>query len=124
MDESEQIILAIVFSIVGFISIVIIIGFLIWYILRRRSKSRKSNIKSSITHRQQYQRSQNLSSTNVINNKRKKRTKRFNTNDSTISFSFNPPHLINQNVKNLDKLLASESPLHYEHKQSTNKFDG
>jgi hypothetical protein len=42
---------------------------------------------------------------------RKARRKRSNTNDSAITLSFNPPHLINQNVKNLEKFLNSESTL-------------
>ncbi|UJR27884.1 hypothetical protein I4U23_009149 [Adineta vaga] len=45
--------------------------------------------------------------------------RRFNTNESTITLSFDPPHLINQNVRNLEKLLNNESTLtanswHYE----------
>jgi hypothetical protein len=59
----------------------------------------------------------------VIHNQRKKRKRRFNTNDSAISFSFNPPHLINQNVKKLDQLIANESSLHYEQQSPTNNSD-
>lgn len=120
MDERELII-TIIFSITGILAIIIIICILIWHIRYRKTKPIKNFKHSPITtHRQQYQRSQVLSSSNIINNKRKRR---FNTNESTISLSFNPPHLINQNVKNLDKLLATESILHYEDKQPTHNLD-
>jgi hypothetical protein len=100
MDERGEI-LTIVFSILGSISLVIIIWFIIW--LCYQSKSKKSR-------QRQYQRSQKLSTTYVIRNKRRQRKRRFDTNDSSISFSFNPPHLINQNVKNLEQLIPAESP--------------
>jgi FtsZ-interacting cell division protein ZipA len=117
MDEREEII-TIVFSILGFITIIIIICLIIWNIHRRKSKSIKNIQHTPISYQQQYQRSQKLTSNNIINNKRKKSKRRFNTNESDISFSFNPPHLINQNVKNLDKLLANKpSSVHYEDKQ-------
>jgi cytoskeletal protein RodZ len=105
MDEREEI-LVIIFSIIGLVSVLLIISFSIWYIRRRRSKLPKRPIP-----RQQYQRSEKISSTNVILKKRRQRKKRFNTNESAISLSFNPPHLINQNVKNLDRLIVNETSL-------------
>jgi uncharacterized membrane protein len=127
-DERDKIIITIICSIVSFIFIIIIICFTLWLIIRYcRSKgedtnSTEENNSPSISsyHRQQYQRSQKISSTILaINNKRKKKKRRSNTNDSTLTLSFDPPHLINQNVKNLDKLLGNESTLtasswHYE----------
>jgi len=117
MNEREEII-TIIFSILGFITIIIIICLIIWNIHRRKSKSINNIRHTPISYRQQYERSQKLTSNNIINNKRKKPKRRFNTNESDVSFSFNTPHLINQNVKNLDQLLANEpSSLHYEDKQ-------
>jgi hypothetical protein len=100
MDEREEII-TIIFSILGLISMIIIISLLIWYCFRRHSKS--------IVRQQRYKRSQN-----VI---RKRRKRRFTTNESSISFSYNPPHLINQKVKNLVKTE------HYQKRYSTNDID-
>jgi hypothetical protein len=132
-DERDKIIVTIICSIVGFIFIVLIICLILWFIIRRyRSKSKRmnqneENISPRIPsyHRQRYQRSQKIPPTNFDhnnnnnNNIRKKKKRRFNTNDSAITLSFDPPHLINQNVKNLEKLLNSESTLtasswHYE----------
>ena len=100
MDERGEI-LTVVFSILGTISLVIIIWLVVW--LCYQSKSKRSR-------QRPYQRSQKLSKTNVVRNKRRRRKHRFNTNDSSISFSFNPPHLINQNVKNLEQLIPAQSP--------------
>ncbi len=116
MDEHEQLIIAIVLGIVGFLSMMIIICFFIWFFLRRKSKSLQHKQLSSISRRQPYRRSEKFSPRNVIDNKRRRQKGRFNTNDSVISFSFQPPHLINQNVRNLDRLLASESTVYYEEK--------
>lgn len=99
MDELEEI-LTIVFSVLAFILLVIMISICIWCCYRRRRQRRHS----IIHFRQEYQ----CQPRQTIN-RRQRRKKRFNTNDSVISFSFNPPHLINQNVKNLDQLLANES---------------
>jgi hypothetical protein len=118
--ERDKIILTIIFSIVGFILIVLIICFLFWRLIRYyRSKSREKNwnkqYNSSPYYRAQYPRSQKYLSTKFDMNpnhyQRKARRKRSNTNDSAITLSFNPPHLINQNVKNLEKLFHNESTL-------------
>jgi hypothetical protein len=121
-DDRDKIILIIISSILGFILIVLIICFLFWFIIRyyRRLKATQKNSNEdshsspiSPYYRQQYQRSQNFPSTklNLNNNRRKRKRRRFNTNDSAVSLSFDPPHLINQNVKNLEKLLTHESTL-------------
>ena len=107
MGENDTLIVAIVFGIIGIISIIIIISFIIWFIRRKNLQSKKLKKNSSISHRPHYQPSQKLTSIKSNNNQRKKR-KRFNTNDSVISLSFNPPHLINQNVKNLDTLRPTD----------------
>lgn len=104
MDEQDKI-LTIVFSVLAFILLVIVISICIWCCYRRRRR------RHSIIHfRQEYHQRKPRQPTNqFIQNRHKRRKKRFNTNESAISFSFNPPHLINQNVKNLDQLLANES---------------
>jgi hypothetical protein len=122
LAERDKIILTIIFSIIGFIFLVLIIGFLFWRLIRyyrwkvKHRHSIEGNRSSSVSpyQRVQYQRSEKYLSTkfDIKNrNKTKKRTKRSNTNDSAITLSFNPPHLINQNVKNLEKLLHNESTL-------------
>lgn len=123
--ERDKIILTIIFSIIGFIFLLLSICFLIWRIIRYyrlKMKSQNSNDTNHLPpissyHRQQYQRSQKYVSTKFNMNKTKnnhhqrKKKKRSNTSDSAITLSFNPPHLINQNVKNLEKLLHNESTL-------------
>lgn len=109
MDDRDKIIISAVLSIVGVTSIIFIVYLIIWFVLRRKSKSTNHVRNPSIPYRQRFERSQNAVLTRLDSNKRRKRKRRFNTNDSAISFSFNPPHLINQNVKNLDKLLPLES---------------
>ncbi|CAF1062622.1 unnamed protein product [Rotaria sordida] len=131
MDERNKIIITVVFSIIGFILIIVIFCFIIWFILRRKSNLINRNKNPSILRRQQYERSHNVFINKYNSNKQKKRKRRFNTNDSSISLSFDSPHLINQNVRNLDKLLHLESLLttniwHYENTLSTtrtNHFD-
>jgi FtsZ-interacting cell division protein ZipA len=108
MDDHDKIIVAIVFGVIGIISIIVIICFIIWLIRRNKLKSIKLKKSFSISHRQQFQPSQKLTSIKSNNNQRKTKRKRFNTNDSVISLSFNPPHLINQNVKNLDSLRPTD----------------
>ncbi|CAF1025511.1 unnamed protein product [Rotaria sordida] len=134
LDARDKIIITIILSIVGLICMLLIICFIIWFIIRyyrlktKRMNSNEENNSPPISsyHRQQYQRTQrfpsiklNHNNNNIINKKRKRKKRRFNTNDSALTLSFDPPHLINQNVKNLDKLLTSESTLtanswHYE----------
>jgi ABC-type bacteriocin/lantibiotic exporter with double-glycine peptidase domain len=109
MDEQAKIIISIVFGVIGILSSIVIVCFIIWLIYRRKSKSRNLKKTSSISQQPQYQSSENSTSIKSNKNSRRKRNKRFNTNDSAISLSFNPPHLINQNVKNLDKLLSTDS---------------
>jgi lipopolysaccharide export LptBFGC system permease protein LptF len=127
-DVRDKLILTIICSIVGFIFTMLIISLLFWLIIQHyRSKARRMNSNeennSPSYQRQQYQRSQkyisNKSNVNNNNNKKKLKKRRFNTTDSAVTLSFNPPHLINQNVKNLEKLLHNESTLtanswHYE----------
>ena len=67
MNERNQIIIAIIVSIIGIISLIIIMSFIIWFICCRKLNS--------------------------INYKRKEKKKNFDTNDSTLSLSFNSPHL-------------------------------
>src|SRR5690348_10372477 len=111
MDERIKIIIAVVLSVIGFISIVIIFCLIIWFILRRKLNLKNQNKNLSTSHRQQYERSHNVLITKYDNNKRKKRKRKYHTNDSSISLPFDSPHLINQNVRNLDKLLSLESSL-------------
>ena len=113
--EHDKIILIIIFSIVGFIFILLSICFLLWRIIcYYRSKTKHMNSNEKIIHVQYHRIIDN--NINVHKNiyqlnliliiiRRKKTKRRLNTNDSAISLSFDPPHLINQNVKNLDKLL-------------------
>jgi len=122
--EHDKIVLIIIFSIIGFTFILLSFCFLLWRIIcYYRSKTRRMNFNGenysrpiSSYHRPQYQRSQKYVSTkfdinNNNNKRRRKRKRRSNTNDSAITLSFDPPHLINQNVKNLEKFLNSESTL-------------
>ncbi|CAF1593758.1 unnamed protein product [Rotaria sp. Silwood1] len=116
MDERDKIIIAVVFSIIGFILIIIIICFIIWFIYRRKSNIINYDKNIFISHQQSYEHSQN-----ILINKYNSKKQKFNTNDSSISLSFNTPHLINQNVKNLDKLLSfdSLSTINMWHRQDT-----
>lgn len=137
-DVSDKITIIIISSIIGVILIVLILSSVIWCIVRhyrlkaQRLNSNEENNSPPIPsyHRQHYQRSNRLPSVkiNTDNNtnknndnniKKKKKRRRFNTNESALTLSFDPPHLINQNVKNLEKLLSSESTMttnswHYE----------
>jgi hypothetical protein len=114
LAERDKIILTIIFSIIGLIFLVLIICFLFWrliYYYRSKINHRDSIEENrSPYQRVQYQRSEKY--LDIQNrNKTKKRSRRSNTNDSAITLSFNPPHLINQNVKNLEKLFHNESTL-------------
>lgn len=124
--ERDKLILTIIFSIIGFIFLLLIICFLIWRLIRcyrLKIKPRASHEinhlpRLSSYHRQQYQRSQKYISTKFNSNnhhhhphQRKLKKKRSNTADSALTLSFDSPHLINQNVKNLEKLLQNESTL-------------
>ncbi|CAF3311413.1 unnamed protein product [Rotaria socialis] len=131
-DVRDKIIITVIFSIIGLISIVLIICFLCWFILRHyrskaeRMRSEEENNSPPISpyYRPQYQRSQKFSSTtkihhnsnntnniSKISNDKRRKKRRFNTNDSALTLSFDPPHLINQNVKNLEQLLSNDSTL-------------
>jgi hypothetical protein len=111
MDDQEKIIIGVTCGLSGVLLIIVITMFIIHH---------KSNSSKTISHRQKYLRSQKPISTTFNNNKRKRRNKRYNTNESTISLSFSPPHLINQNVKNLDQLLSNKSS---ERLPTTNDFN-
>lgn len=109
MDEREEII-TIVFSILGFFVLMSVIIVCVCCLYRWHQRRHRQHAIIHVRH--EYQRRQRIRTNEVLENRRKRRKRRFNTNDSAISLSFNPPHLINQNVKNLDQLLASESPGH------------
>lgn len=128
-DVRNKIIITIIFGIVGLTSFLLIICFVCWFIIRYyRLKRERIDLKddndspviSSYRRHQQYLRPPHVPSVKIssninnnfsksINKKRKKT--RFNTNDSALTFTFDAPHLINQNVKNLDKLLSNDSTL-------------
>ena len=114
LTERDQLILTIIFSIVGFVFLLLIISFLFCRLIKyyRMKHQRRMH---SFNHLRSppipiYQRSQKPIS-NKSNHRTKKRQKRSNTNDSAITLSFNPPHLINQNVKQLEKFYQNESTL-------------
>jgi len=118
LAEHDKIVLIIIFSIIGFTFILLSFCFLFWRIIcYYRSKPKRMNFNGENYSRpiSSYQRSRKYASTkfdiNNNNNRRRKRKRRSNTNDSAITLSFDPPHLINQNVKNLEKFLNSESTL-------------
>jgi len=107
MNERD-IILVIIFSIVGVLSCVFIVIFFILFCIRRQMN------KKQVPQRQKYERSRNATTTTttnlVLNKQKQRRKKRFNTNESVVSWTFNSPHLINQNVRNLDQFIVNESP--------------
>ncbi|CAF1187216.1 unnamed protein product [Adineta steineri] len=107
MDGLDKIIVVTICSAVGLILIIAIISVIIWFILRRKSNTTAYNRKSNIFRRPQYQRSKKFFSIKFHSTNGKTGKSKFNTSDSSVSLSFNPPHLINQNVKNLDKLSTS-----------------
>ena len=107
MDGLDRIIIVTICSAVGIISIIAIICFLVWLILHRKSNRTVYNRKSCLSRRQQHHRSNKFFSIKFHNTNKKLGKNRFNTSDSSVSLSFNPPHLINQNVRNLDKLSPS-----------------
>ena len=124
LAERDQLILTIIFSIVAFVFLLLIISLLLCRLIRSSQTRSKHRLEQSFEHarvhpppsisiypRTQYQRSQKYPSKNKFNHQSKTRKKRANTNDSVISFSFNPPHLINQNVKHLEKFYQNESTL-------------
>ena len=118
LAERDQLILTIIFSIVAFVFLLLIISFLFCRLIqssRSRTKHRLEHTRPhppsiAIYPRTSYQRSQKYPS-KKFDHQTKKRKKRANTNDSAISLSFNPPHLINQNVKHLEKFYQNESSL-------------
>ena len=124
MDRRTTIIVATILSIFGVILIIVIICFIYWFIRRRKSKLKSQIHDPVLSHRKQYERSQKSISMKYVNNRRRERKKRFNTNDSSLSLPFHTPHLINQNVKNLDQLVLNETSLinhlwHDEHASPT-----
>jgi hypothetical protein len=128
LNQQDTIIVIIVCTIVGFLLLVLIVCFILWCIIRQyrlRSKrfesSDERNVQTTSSYRQQCPRWQKSACTSKAEHKHTKRKKRprLNTNESSISLSFDPPHLINQNVKHLDKLFNSDatqstSSWHYE----------
>lgn len=111
LAERDQLILTIIFSLVGFVFLLLIISFLFCRVIQFYRLKHQRHL-HSIPHRRSppipiYQRSQKPTS----KHRTKKRQKRSNTNDSAITLSFNPPHLINQNVKQLEKFYQNESTL-------------
>lgn len=117
LNERETLIVIIVCSISGFLLLLFIICLFFWFTIRHyRLKSKRFHMNDdneSPVMRQRYQRSQNLPANKIEkrNRLRRKRKERFNTNNSSISSAFDPPHLINQNVRNLDQLLNSEGTI-------------
>ena len=127
LSDRDALIIIVICSIVGFLLFVFIICFFLWLIIRNsRSKSNRLSIdevKPSVTNstqRPHFQRADKISSEKIQENRlKRKKTRRFNTNDSAISLSFEPPHLINQNVKHLSHFLNNEATIstnswHYE----------
>ena len=127
LNERDTLIVIIVCSIVGFFSLLLIICCCFWCVIRHyRLQAKRLNTHEEnespvmASSRQHYQRSQKLPPSKVDNHYLgRKKKRRFNTNDSAITFSFDPPHLINQNVKNLDRLLNTDPTMtarswHYE----------
>jgi hypothetical protein len=107
MDGLDKLIIITIGSGIGLISIISIICFIIWFILHRKSNATNYNRNPPILYRQKYQCSKKFFAIKFHNNKGHIEKNRFNTSDSSVSLSFNPPHLINQNVKNLEKLSSS-----------------
>ena len=107
LAERDQLILTILFSIIGFILLVFLICCSCWRIIRSYHLKIKQKHQEEIYQRKYY----SNKFRQPIYRKTKKRQKRSKTTDSTITMSFNPPHLINQNVKNLEKFLQNESTL-------------
>lgn len=127
LNERDTLIVIIVCSIVGFLSLVLIICCCFWCVIRYfRLQSKRLNAQEEndspvmASSRQHYQRSHKAQSNQADQHySRTKKKRRFNTNDSAITMSFDPPHLINQNVKNLDRLLNTDPTMtahswHYE----------
>ncbi|CAF0824564.1 unnamed protein product [Adineta ricciae] len=121
-DERDKIILIIICSVISFVFIIIIISFIIWLIIhqyRSKNQDKQSIDRHPPSPIPTYHRTQKIPPVSNIHHIKGKKRRRFNTNESTITLSFDPPHLINQNVKNLQKLLNNESTLtasswHYE----------
>ncbi|CAF1498423.1 unnamed protein product [Adineta ricciae] len=105
MDGLDRVITITICSAVGAVSMLAIVCFLIWFFCRRKSHDTVQHRKACLFCRQHYQRSNKFFSIKFHNNAGKRPGKsRFSTSDSSVSLSFNPPHLINQNVRNLEKL--------------------
>lgn len=132
LSERDTLVLIIVGSIVGFFvfTLIICLSCCCWIRYWRRRSQRlnsQSEHDSPVlpSSRNHYQRSQKLPSTKLDSNyvkKTKRRRRRFNTNESAITLSFDPPHLINQNVKNLDRFFPTDPTMttrswHYEQTQ-------
>lgn len=96
MDEREQLVVIIVCSVVGGLILLTAILIFVCCLLRERAT---------------YERRYRPSHRHRSSRKYTKKPARVNTNDSSISVPFDPPHLINQNVKHLDQLLSSNSTL-------------
>jgi hypothetical protein len=127
LNERDTLIVIIVCSIVGFLSLVLIICCCFWCVIRyyrlqskRLNSGEENDSPVMASSRQHYQRSQKAQSNKTDQHySRNKKKRRFNTNESDITLSFDPPHLINQNVKNLDRLLNADPTMtarswHYE----------
>jgi hypothetical protein len=107
MNGLDKIIIITIGCAIGIISLIAIIWFIIWFILHRKSTATNYSRNPPILYRQKYQCSKKFFAIKFDNNEGKKTKNRFNTSDSSVSLAFNPPHLINQNVKNLNKLSSS-----------------
>lgn len=98
MDERDQLVVIIVSSVVGGLILLTTILVFLCCLLRQ----------NKTTYERRYRPSQQR---NHLSKKYTKNPARSNTIDSSISVPFDPPHLINQNVKHLDHLLTSNSTL-------------
>ena len=103
MDGYDRRILTIIAGCLGAAILLTVVGLIVWLIVLRRTSSHRNRTPSS-SHRQRYERASKVSRQD-----RKHLKHEFNGNESSISFSFIPPHLLNQNVKHLDRILASDS---------------
>lgn len=118
LNERDLLIVIVVCSVVGFLLFILIICSCFWLIIRHyRSKSRSLTMNDDndsaivTTNRTHYQRAKKLPQNKIEENRRRRKGKRYNTNESAITLSFDPPHLINQNVKNLEQLIHNENTL-------------
>ncbi|CAF0883654.1 unnamed protein product [Didymodactylos carnosus] len=126
MDNTNKIVLYVICGVVGFIVLVSIILIILWCI-NRHYRNRMNSSSSSLSDSTSSQTPPLPSSfpfrlrakPKQINNKKNTKKILVKSQSNTTNNVENYPHLINTNVKNLEKLLQSESTLtasswHYE----------